>query len=98
MNSQNPIFATFAYVGSDSLDGADTSTGVDEVYTGLLWANERLFLVGEQINFLAELVRQKKQLCNGVGVHISGPLMARYLLHVGVDHVDAGVHGVVQFP
>ena len=58
VNSQNPIFATLAYVGPYSLGGVDTpplwwTRGLHS----LLWANGGLFLAGEQINFLAELVR-----------------------------------------
>ena len=94
----NPDFATLAHVGPDDLGGAGLPQRRMRGAHGLLWANRGLFLAGEQINFLAELVRQKCQLADGLCIHILGSLMARYLHHVGVDHIDAGVHGVVQFP
>ena len=70
--------------------------GLNEGHTGPLWANEGLFLAGKQIDFLTEFIRQENQLADSFGVHRPGPLMARNLKHIGIDHVDTGVHCAVQ--
>lgn len=56
-----PDFATPAYVWPDGLDGKGCLRGRTRATRGLLWANEGLFLIGKQIDFLAEFICQKKQ-------------------------------------
>lgn len=89
-----PGLATLALVGPDSLDGGRIPTGRTLVTRGLLRANEGLFLASKQIDFLAELIHQKIQLCHSFGVQLLCVLMAGNLLYVGIDHVDAGVQGM----
>ena len=56
-----PDFATPAYVWPAGLDGKGCLRGRTRATRGLLWANEGLFLIGKQIDFLAEFIRQKKR-------------------------------------
>ena len=56
-----------------------------------------LFLTGQQEHFLTELVRQKDQRPHGFrGEFIRSPA-TRNLPDVGMNHVDASVHGMAQF-
>ena len=92
-----PGLAALAHIGPDSLDGGRIPAGRTLITRGLLWANEGLFLASKQIDFLAELIHQKIQFCHSFGVQLLCVLMAGNLPHVGIDHVDAGMQGVVQF-
>ena len=56
-----------------------------------------LLLARKEIDLLAELVHQKAHLCNGISVQFSCPLMAGNLLDIGIDFVQTGVHGTMQF-
>lgn len=56
-----------------------------------------LFLAGKQIDFFAKPVRQKKHFFRGFSIQVFCPPVTADLPHIGVYHVDAGVHRPVQF-
>lgn len=60
-------------------------------------ANMRLFLTGQQEHFLAELIRQKDHRPHRFRGEFIGSPATRNLPDVGMNHVDAPVHGMAQF-
>ena len=78
-----------------AIGGAGMAPRRQKTHTGPQWAGERLFLSGEQIGFLTELVCQKTHLGNGPAVQFASLLVAENLLYIGIDFIDAGVQSVV---
>lgn len=96
MNSQNRFSPRPPTLGLTAQMGQGLQCGWRWATWGLLRADGGLFLTGEQIDLLTEFIHQENQFSNSLRIHVFCPLVAGNLICVGIDHVDAGVQGMVQ--